>query len=721
MSLVGGMETHCHVHGYRDERYLLNKIPTPSIGPGSVTEFRTYNCLEHFLVVRCNGNVIRSQRVLVRVNEPHIVTPRYLTKSRFTLAIECPTKLYYIGKDTEYHNLNKDDSFLEMLADGGFQVGALAKLLYPGGHEIVSKSHAAAERQTQELLTQDEVILFEPAIRYGDLFIRIDILIKEKDAVQLIEVKAKSYDSTAPEIEGKRGGITSGMLPYIQDIAFQTYVLRSVYPKSHISSFLLMPDKSKRSAINGLNQFFKVERRNRRTEVHIDPQAPGLACHADVLTLVNVDRYVARVMKEGIAYPGGHGSLPESASRWAQAYKADKQITPSLGSQCAHCEFRTESENGFKSGFTECWTHTNKWTEEELTEGTVLDLWNFRGKDKLIAKGVLKLGQVRREDLKYKEDNQGLSNSQRQWMQVSGVPHEHDKVGYFLDAKFMKAEMRKWTYPYHFIDFETSAVALPFYKGMRPYEQVAFQFSHHRLESNGDVRHANEFLLATPGVFPNYEFARKLTDALQGNDGTVFMWSHHENTILERIITQLNEDIEPPVDKEELIGFIRLLTKNGERAMVDLKILAQKAYFHPDTKGSNSIKKVLPAVLNTSTHLREKYGRPIYGTPRGIPSFNYTEQTWWVSNGVGGAVDPYNLLKKYAQDLLGDEAGEVITAEEFGIAEGGAAASAYARLQFERLDDRSRQLTEKALLRYCELDSLAMVMIVEAWKASIES
>jgi hypothetical protein len=26
--------------------------------------------------------------------------PRYLTKSRFKLVIECPTKLFYIGKDT---------------------------------------------------------------------------------------------------------------------------------------------------------------------------------------------------------------------------------------------------------------------------------------------------------------------------------------------------------------------------------------------------------------------------------------------------------------------------------------------------------------------------------------------------------------------------------------------------------------------------------------------
>ena len=52
--------------------------------------------------------------------------PRYLTKSRFVMAMECPTKLFYTGKK-EYKNQDNDDPFLESLAEGGFQVGALAR------------------------------------------------------------------------------------------------------------------------------------------------------------------------------------------------------------------------------------------------------------------------------------------------------------------------------------------------------------------------------------------------------------------------------------------------------------------------------------------------------------------------------------------------------------------------------------------------------------------
>jgi len=635
------------------------------------------------------------------------------------LAVDCPTKLYFTGKDTEYQNLMKEDSFLEMLADGGFQVGTLAKLMYPGGIEIHSRDHATAEKETKELLKRDKVILFEPAIRHGDLFVRIDILVKKKNTFQLIEVKAKSYDSSAPTIEGKRGSISSDMLPYIQDVAFQTHVLRSLYPMSRITSSLLMPDKSRQATINGLNQLFAIQRQTGTVKIDVNPRAFSEGYGDDILTLVNVDRYIAMVMSEGIEYPGGQGPLPKLADQWAKAYKTDSRIKPTLGSHCTHCEFKTESENGLKSGFRECWKSANNWSDEDLDQGTVLDLWNFRGKDRLIAKGMVRLSQISQEDLNYKEGDQGLSNSQRQWMQIAGIPHKADKGGFYLDAKFMKAEMKQWKYPYHFIDFETASVALPFYKGMRPYEQIAFQFSHHTMERDGTVRHAHEFLQAKPGKFPNYEFVRALKTALEGDPGTVFMWSHHENTILERIAAQLNADGAPPTDNKKLVAFINSLTKNGARAMVDLKTLAQKAYFHPDTNGSNSIKKVLPAVLKTSSYLRTKYGQPTYGAAGGTRSLNYKDRAWWVQDANGEVADPYDSLKVYAQDLLGDDAGDAITSEEFGIAEGGAAASAYARLQFETLDERSRCLIEKALLRYCELDSLAMVMIVEAWKDAI--
>jgi hypothetical protein len=39
--------------------------------------------------------------------------PRYLTKSRFKLAVYCPTKLFYAGKK-DYRDLKQEDSFLQV-------------------------------------------------------------------------------------------------------------------------------------------------------------------------------------------------------------------------------------------------------------------------------------------------------------------------------------------------------------------------------------------------------------------------------------------------------------------------------------------------------------------------------------------------------------------------------------------------------------------------------
>jgi TPR repeat protein len=54
--------------------------------------------------------------------------------------------------------------------------------------------------------------------------------------------------------------------------------------------------------------------------------------------------------------------------------------------------------------------------------------------------------------------------------------------------------------------------------------------------------------------------------------------------------------------------------------------------------------------------------------------------------------------------------------DDLVIAEGGAAATAYSRLQFEDIKSDTRHKINQALLRYCELDTLAMVMIVQGWR-----
>ena len=76
---------------------------------------------------------------------------KYLTKSRFKLAIDCPPKLYYTNKPNEYADSKLDDPFLKELAHGGFQVGELAKYLF--------SEDPRAEKPTEEALASGRVQL----------------------------------------------------------------------------------------------------------------------------------------------------------------------------------------------------------------------------------------------------------------------------------------------------------------------------------------------------------------------------------------------------------------------------------------------------------------------------------------------------------------------------------------------------------------------------------
>ena len=602
---------------------------------------------------------------------------------------------------------------MAMLAEGGYQVGELAKLFYPGGIEIESPNHAEAEALTAELLQRDQVVLFEPAIRFGNLFARVDILVKDGNDYQLIEVKAKSYNSQSPEILGAQGGLLSGIRPYIEDVAFQAHVFTSAFPDARLNTFLMMPDKAVQVSVSGLNQLFKIVRDGKRSKVITSPLALETQIDKRILALVPVNEFVDIVKNEGVKYAGFTEKLPVLAERWATAYKADIKIKPSPGGFCGKCEFKSIPGDGFKSGFKACWTEAFKFTEQDFAQGTVLDIYSFRRKDKLISDGRVRMSSVQPDDIPEKDEGEHLSLPERQWMQVRGIPKDEDRGDFWIADSLMREEMSNWKFPYHFIDFETSTVAIPFHAGMRPYEPVAFQFSHHVMHKDGRVEHAGEFLLTDPVVFPNFKFAEALKAELDKDEGTVFMWSPHENTILKKIVEQLENTPNPPSNAPELIAFISSLVKDGERQMYDLCKLSKSAYFHVNTKGSSSIKKVLPAVLKTSETLKAKYSQPIYGSPSGIPSKNFENFTWWVDSETNVPHDPYGLLKDCDTTLIGEELSDP---DELVIAEGGAAATAYARLQFEDLNSESRQKIKDALLRYCELDTLAMVMIVEAWK-----
>lgn len=140
-------------------------------------------------------------------------------------------------------------------------------------------------------------------------------------------------------------------------------------------------------------------------------------------------------------------------------------------------------------------------------------------------------------------------------------------------------ELKKFTYPIHFLDFEAFNPAIPVYPDTSPYQMIPFQWSNHILDANMCVEH-REFL-HTCATFPMDSFAKSLIDVL-GETGTIVVFSSFEITRIREIITLY------PQFKKPLENIIQRI--------IDLQSLIRSYCYFPAFHGSFSIKNILPAL-----------------------------------------------------------------------------------------------------------------------------
>ena len=355
---------------------------------------------------------------------------RYLTKSKFKLALECSTKLFYQGKK-EYKNNKLDNDFLKALAKGGFQVGELAKCYYPGGTNIQELDHVIALNKTDELLKND-CIIYEAAFAYQHLFIRADIIIKKAKCIQLIEVKAKSIDSSDEKdtlFSEKDNDIRKKWKPYLYDVAFQKYVIQKAYPDHKVESTLLLVDKSKITTVEGLNQKFLIQTDDKeRILVKIVGDVSLEAVGAKILVEIKVDDLVDSILNEEKFRDNPLHSFEEWIQIYSHSHQKDEILWDTVGGKCAKCEFyanEQESKN-FKSGYHECWIQHAKFKAEDFLKPSILTVYDCRKKDEYIFAGKYFQENLTREDLepatKRKTNaikaNTGLTRIDRQELQI---------------------------------------------------------------------------------------------------------------------------------------------------------------------------------------------------------------------------------------------------------------------------------------------------------------
>jgi hypothetical protein len=306
------------------------------------------------------------------------------------------------------------------------------------------------------------------------------------------------------------------------------------------------------------------------------------------------------------------------------------------------------------------------------------------GINELIQKGRTALSDVPVEYVQYEDP---------------GKPYYDNRPLYQLTRKDefllpgIKDQIQGLEYPLHFIDFETSQMAIPYHKGMRPYGKVLFQWSCHMIKKPGAEPIHSEWINVEE-IYPNRAFAHSLMAQI-GHKGTVMTWSAYENTQLKEVIRDLDEQGHLDEQETELLEWLQVLVKqhkDDDTRICDLHDLAKWYYFHPIMGGRTSIKVTLPAVLDTVKSERVK--------------------TWLEQEGLysldekGKPIDPYQLLPHI----------EIADNSE-KVKDGSGAMRAYQDMLYgvNKGNPEIKEKYKNALLKYCKLDTLAMVIVWERW------
>jgi hypothetical protein len=448
-------------------------------------------------------------------------------------------------------------------------------------------------------------------------------------------------------------------------VGYQAQLLRELYPDAVIVPYLLLVDKSKTTATEGLPGMFTIHRdvliggRVKDLDVRFtgDPAAiiPG-----EFLTIRDVSSEVDELMPEIMA----------STRRLVALYDGDavQREQEPISWHCRACEYRVSHDHA-PDGFRECWG------ELATPDPHIFDLYHLGSVkidgeqlgSQLIASGKTSLYDV----------PPSLLTSKRSARQLIQLEYSRGSVPWIGPG--LAPALADLPWPLHFIDFETSLLALPYHRDMHPYEQVAFQWSCHTLRGPGGAPEHREWL-NTVDSWPSAKFLVALRDAV-GDDGPILTWTAYEESVLRRIRSQLEryQQADP-----SLIAWLDAAVGR----IVDLHKLCVENFFHPAMKGRTSIKVVLDALWKADRQLRDRYVE-------------------WMQLPADPDVAPYEGLPSITID------GRVLD-----VADGIGAMQAYTAMLYgaERNDPATCAAWRELLVRYCRLDTMAMVLIWDYWR-----
>ena len=208
----------------------------------------------------------------------------------------------------------------------------------------------------------------------------------------------------------------------------------------------------------------------------------------------------------------------------------------------------------------------------DLPDYTVFDIARLAHdkRRQLLGAGIIDIRHVP-EDFK-------LSEKQRQQIEAAKLDQvmiQYEKLAKCIDD---------WHYPLHFLDYETFSYAIPQFDGIRPFQQMCFQYSLHTIDEPGGEMSHQTYLARNDEPNPPRALAESLKRALSGEIGTIFVWYELFEKTRNSEMAEMFPDFAP-------------FFEDVNAHICDLmKVFSDNLYVDPKFKGRSSIKKVLPVL-----------------------------------------------------------------------------------------------------------------------------
>ena len=169
--------------------------------------------------------------------------------------------------------------------------------------------------------------------------------------------------------------------------------------------------------------------------------------------------------------------------------------------------------------------------------------------------------------------------SERQQAQVLATKTDRQHI----NKEEIEGFLSDFKYPLYFLDYETLSSLAPAFDGIKPYQQVPFQYSLHVLESP-DAELVHKEYLHTENDNPVPNLLKQLKEDI-GSSGSIIVW--HKNF-------EMGRNKEMAEMETKYSGFLEDLNNR----IVDLKDPFSNSWFvDKDFLGSASIKNVLPVLV----------------------------------------------------------------------------------------------------------------------------